>query len=473
MDELPLLELFNRLRDAGLPLGIAEYQLALKALQGGFGIADLVALKRMCQTLWVKSDEEQALFDYHFERVMINLSPVSETDPQAPVTSQLSHKTRWLALAGAFVFGVGGMVVLGAGEENWIEQLICWIRPRWCQPAVAEANTTPQPTVTPQPTTTPQGGVQIGLNQNSDTSKNFEWLYWGGIAITSLAVGSTLAWWTNKLLERSKTEPANIEKTVSEAAQLSEVIQTIHDEVQLAKSVRQATATSNGEDHHITDTSEYFPITQRQMKQSWRYLRRTIREGAKTELDIDATVQQISDQGLLLEPVLVAPRINRAELLLLIDQDGSMIPFHALSKRLVETALRGGRLGKASIYYFQNCPVSYLYKDPFHQDAEHLEQFLACVPPQCMSVLIFSDAGAARGGMNPQRIEMTAIFLEKLGQRVRYIAWLNPIPKARWFGTSAGEIARMVPMLEVSRQGFNVAIDILRGRRVLREEELR
>ncbi|MEH1892074.1 MAG: hypothetical protein V7K92_22360, partial [Nostoc sp.] len=44
------------------------------------------------------------------------------------------------------------------------------------------------------------------------------------------------------------------------------------------------------------------------------------------------------------------------------------------------------------------------------------------------------------------------------------IAWLNPMATERWFGTTAGEIARLMPMFEVSRQGFDGAIDVLRGR---------
>lgn len=107
---------------------------------------------------------------------------------------------------------------------------------------------------------------------------------------------------------------------------------------------------------------EYFPVTRRQMKQNWRYLRRPVREGIPTELDIEATVNQIGQQGVLLEPVLLPPRINQSELLLLIDQDGSMVPFHSLSRRLAETAVRGGRLGKAGIYYFHNCP-NLIYDD--------------------------------------------------------------------------------------------------------------
>jgi uncharacterized protein with von Willebrand factor type A (vWA) domain len=73
-------------------------------------------------------------------------------------------------------------------------------------------------------------------------------------------------------------------------------------------------------------------------------------------------------------------------------------------------------------------------------------------------VLIFSDAGAARGGYSEERYELTKEFLTKLKQKVRYIAWLNPMPHSRWNKTTAGEIARLLPMFEVSRPGVQDAI---------------
>ncbi|WP_414579694.1 hypothetical protein [Anabaena sp. CCY 9402-a] len=69
------------------------------------------------------------------------------------------------------------------------------------------------------------------------------------------------------------------------------------------------------------------------------------------------------------------------------------------------------------------------------------------------AVLIFSDAGAARGGYSEERYELTREFITQLQHHVRYIAWLNPMPRKRWFGTTAGEIAHLVPMFEVSRRG--------------------
>jgi hypothetical protein len=85
--------------------------------------------------------------------------------------------------------------------------------------------------------------------------------------------------------------------------------------------------------------------------------------------------------------------------------------------------------------------------------------------PQRTVVLIFSDAGAARGGYSEECIELTEAFLTQLRQRVRYIAWLNPMPQKRWFGTTAGEIARLLPMFEMTRRGLQDAIAVLRGRK--------
>ena len=50
-EELPLQELFTRLREAGLPLGLNDYQAVVKALQGGYGMGDRAALERLCRML--------------------------------------------------------------------------------------------------------------------------------------------------------------------------------------------------------------------------------------------------------------------------------------------------------------------------------------------------------------------------------------------------------------------------------------
>ena len=389
MNELPLIELltklFNQLREAGLPLGIDEYQLLLRAFQGGFGVSDFASLKRLCKTLWVKSAEDERLLDYYFKQL----------------PSELEQK----------------------GVTLYLEEY-------------------PSPHLPESQTQSPKSKSQL----------------------------------PKSAIQSPKSKPQPPEKFQPLASELQPpkplpsqppaefFIESMEDEMQVATAVLQVTSKDIEIPYgRLFPTGEYISVTRRQMKQSWRYLRRPIREGPRVELDLEATVNQIGCQGIMLEPVLMPCRVNRAELLLLIDQDGSMVPFHALSRRLAETASRGGRLGKAGIYYFHNCPVEYLYRDPYLVEAESVTDIVSRLRLDRSSVLIFSDAGAARGGFSPERIELIEEFLKQLRQEVRYIAWLNPMPRSRWESTTAGQIERLVQMFEFSRRGLQDAIGVLRG----------
>jgi uncharacterized protein with von Willebrand factor type A (vWA) domain len=444
-----LLELFTKLREAGLPLGIDEYQLVLRAMQAGFGMTDQAALKRLCQTLWVKTAEEMQLFEYHFNQVM-------GTDAVLPSSKtkftgrhrQISQITRYMIL-GLLAIGI----LLGVRHSS------------------EEVRTEKPSGTTSQRGEFSEAGDLIIISTNKGSSL-INQIALALLLILVLMAGFILVlffrWVPKRVAQQGTGQSISSPQSISSAnasALPLELTQTIKDEVQVAQAVLQATSKNEEiSEGRLILTSEYFPVTERQMKQIWRYLRRPVREGAATELDLEATANQIGRQGILLEPVLVPRRVNRAELLLLIDQDGSMVPFHSLSHRLAETALRGGRLGRASIYYFHNCPIEYLYHDPNHQQAELVSDIVTHVCSDRTAVLIFSDAGAARGGYNEERYKLTKEFLAKLKQRVHYIAWLNPMPRSRWNKTTAGEIARLVPMFELSRRGLQDAIGVLRGR---------
>jgi uncharacterized protein with von Willebrand factor type A (vWA) domain len=253
----------------------------------------------------------------------------------------------------------------------------------------------------------------------------------------------------------------------------TELTVVVDDEIQAARAVRRRAEEEAEEPRasRFLQDPEYFPVTRRQMKQSWRYFRLMLREGPPAVLDLRATVDRIAREGRLFDLVLVPERVNRAELLLLIDQGGSMVPFHPLSRRLVETAQRAGRLGAAGVWYFHDCPVEpgrpadegYLYREPERQTAEAIPEVLNQAHPERTAALIFSDAGAARGDLEPERSLATVDFLRQLKDHVRRVAWLNPMPRARWPATTAGEIAQSVPMFEFSRRGLHVAIAVLRG----------
>jgi uncharacterized protein with von Willebrand factor type A (vWA) domain len=359
--ELPLLELFNRLREHGLPLGIDDYLLILRALQGGFGVESRGALEQLCCTLWTKSDDEIDLFHRLFEQIVLQpIVPVHKSLSETPTASS-SHESTELFLP------------------------------------ISSASVAAQ-------TMSPNFTVEIDA--------------------------------------------------------LMQVISAVQRKIPVVWELRRP---------HYGLSNEYFPVTPRQMKQSWRNLRYLVREGLPEEVDVEATVEKIGRDGVFLGPVLLPLRSNRARLVLLIDQDGSMVPFHALSRQLIETAQRGGRLEETNVYYFHDYPDVYLYRDTARLEALSISDALEANGERS-AVLIVSDAGAARGSFDAERVMQTQDFIKQIKQSVRYSAWLNPMPNTRWPRTTAGEIARFVPMFEMNRRGLDAAISALRGRYVYWEK---
>lgn len=267
--------------------------------------------------------------------------------------------------------------------------------------------------------------------------------------------------------EKKQTNDTFKSTTNSELEEPSAV--TLEDEpVQVVKAVR-----TQQKDSYLAPTrysllNDYFPVTKRQMKQSWRCLRRLVREGIPTEFDVEETVAKIGREGILLEPILIPPRVNQTGLVLLIDREGSMVPFHALSQQLLETATRGGKLRQTRVFYFHDYVDEYVYRHPALIDAQHLEEMLAEVGERAV-ILIISDAGAARENFDKVRIERSQVWIKQLQQSVKYIAWLNPMPRDSWQYTTAGEIAQMLPMFAMSLTGMNAAISVLRGRNIAEE----
>lgn len=208
---------------------------------------------------------------------------------------------------------------------------------------------------------------------------------------------------------------------------------------------------------------EYLPVTARQLGQSWRRLRRMEARGPRTELDFAATVGAIGRTGVWGRPVLAARRINVASLLLLVDRDGSMAPFHPLTERIVESAVHGSNLRHAHVVHFHNYAIETV---EYGESMLALGELLARLPA-FTGALFISDAGAARRRYSTERVEGTRRMLARVGAKLRRAAWINPAPRSRWIGTSAQDIAGMVPMFEANRAGFDAALRVLRGRRAV------
>ena len=220
---------------------------------------------------------------------------------------------------------------------------------------------------------------------------------------------------------------------------------------------------------HPLDLQSYWPVSRRSLSYSWRYLRRNMPEGPADIVDVSATISKTAQQGFYLEPVMEQRDYNRAQLLLLIDQNGSMMPIHQFTREIVDTALHESGLpkGQVTVCYFQNVPSDYVYTDTFLTEPVALSTVLdACNLDT--SVLVVSDGGAARGFRRLDRIRSTTRFLRRLRQTTTLCAWLNPVPQSRWEGSSAEIMANLVPMFQMDDDGLSNAIDVVRGLQVKR-----
>ncbi len=343
----PLLtRLLYRLRRDGFALGINEYLAALQAIEGGWGIQDVNALKKLLRSLWCHSLAQQE----HLEVIFRSIS----------------------------------------AEESQEEARSREIRSESSESSSPAKNPPPVPSVeqVPSMVESPTPAPEFSL----------------------LPVKSSI-----NLLEQTEDR----------------------------------------------DFKAYYPISRRYMVYSWRYLRRMIADGREDVLDVEGTIAEVCEQGFFLEPKYSRRERNHADLLLLIDQEGSMTPFHRFTRDLVETAQYESNIHQVRVRYFHNVPAEHIYQDPYLTEKELLASILA----ECdgnTSVLIVSDGGAARGDRRSERFSATAEVLWHIKQHTKLIAWLNPIPRERWQGSTVQFIERLIPMYPLDPHGLNQAITQIR-----------
>lgn len=197
----------------------------------------------------------------------------------------------------------------------------------------------------------------------------------------------------------------------------------------------------------------------------WRRFRLPRRSGPRTELYLEATIREQSRRGTLVEPVYVAARANQARLLVLFDASPSMAPWRSLGRTITDS-LKRSQLGHTALYYFNNDPTEALFetdrlvRPTTIEDAQQRH-------PDC-ALLVITDAGAARGRLDRDRVAGTRRFLASTaGSSWWPIAWVNPLPPRRWAGSSAARIAALpgATMFELSEDGMVRAVDFLRGNR--------
>ena len=204
------------------------------------------------------------------------------------------------------------------------------------------------------------------------------------------------------------------------------------------------------------------PVTRRSMSYGWRSMRRLRADGPRDVVDVRLTVVRVAKTGIYVGPVMGHRRVNHMRLVLLIDQQGSMVPFHRLSRDLVETAREDANLERFDVFYFYNVPQEFLYRDEHLTEPIALAEVLGVIDDET-SVVMVSDAGAARGRREKERILATMRFLRGVRSRTAAVGWLNPMPRERWNRSSAEILAEVLPMSVMDRDGFGQMVEKLMG----------
>ncbi|WP_346293793.1 hypothetical protein [Sphaerothrix gracilis] len=208
---------------------------------------------------------------------------------------------------------------------------------------------------------------------------------------------------------------------------------------------------------HFQLTPVDLPLPLMAIAPLWKRLQqRQLEDSSAYELDLEATVDQISRVGFFSEVVLRPTRVRRANLLLLVDDSEAMRPFRPALQPLL-TALQEGRIGPGQIYRFTGYPDNYLYDGQFPSQATALSTVLSRLHRASTVMIVVSEVGAATGTYRAPLVQGITRFLTRVFPCVHDLLWLNPLPRHRWAHTSAQLIdkiltGRMVPLAQSSLQ---------------------
>jgi uncharacterized protein with von Willebrand factor type A (vWA) domain len=220
------------------------------------------------------------------------------------------------------------------------------------------------------------------------------------------------------------------------------------------------------------DYSQEGPLTEFQMGEALKRLRRMIPHGPRDIVNVEKTIAETMKNGGEIEIVFDRRLSDRLKVILMIDNGGwSMDPYVGIVQTLFNYAR--SQFKDLKIYYFHNTIYNRVWLDPQrHLRPEALDEF-ARRDPETRLILVGDAAMApselswASGGIYVEQTESHSSQerLEFLARTFRHAAWLNPQPESSWRYTwTIGEIGKRFPMFELTLDGLEKAVQHLMRR---------
>jgi hypothetical protein len=220
------------------------------------------------------------------------------------------------------------------------------------------------------------------------------------------------------------------------------------------------------------DYSQEGPLTEVQMGEALKRLRRMIPSGPKDLVNVDETIYETMRNAGEIEIIFDRRLSDRLKIILMIDNGGRSIdPYVEVVQTLFHYAR--SQFKDLKIYFFHNTIYSRVWQDPQRRyKPEPIEEFIRKDPET--RLIIVGDASMA-----PYELIHTngAIYIDQVEvgtglERLKYLAnifrhsvWLNPQPELDWRHTfTVGMIHQVFPMFELTLDGLEKAVQHLMAR---------
>lgn len=220
------------------------------------------------------------------------------------------------------------------------------------------------------------------------------------------------------------------------------------------------------------DYTQSGPLTEVQMNEALKRLRRMIPQGPRDVVNINKTIYETMRNGGEIDIVFDRALRDRLKVILMIDNGGwSMDPYIEIVQTLFNYAR--SQFKDLTIYYFHNTVYSRVWLDPQrHLKLEPVEDFIRKDPET--RLIFIGDASMApyelmhnNGSIYVEHRESSASIdrLNYLAKIFRHSVWLNPQQEYEWDRTwTVGVIQKVIPMYELTLDGLEKAVQYLMAR---------
>ena len=219
-------------------------------------------------------------------------------------------------------------------------------------------------------------------------------------------------------------------------------------------------------DRRYKDYSQEGPLTQSQMGEALKRLRRMVPTGPRDQVNVEKTIRETVKNAGEIEIVFDRSLRDRLKIILMIDNGGwSMEPYVLIVKTLFDYARN--QFKDVKTFYFHNTVYDYVWADPPRiRKPQKLDDFARFDPDT--RLIMVGDASMA-----PYELMATdgSIHIEERSgrpsiERLRQLTelfphsvWLNPKSLHEWSWTrTIGHIANIFPMFELTLDGLDKAV---------------